>query len=821
MKKILALFPKRDKPYFWLKLFAVLGVFGAVSGVVVISAVLLYFSTQVPDYRQLADYRPNLITKVYSNDGDLLAEYAKQRRIYVPISDMPETVIQAFLAAEDADFYNHRGYDLLGIARAAFSTFIKGRKQGASTITQQVAKNFLLTSERTYTRKIKELILARRIETAFSKDEILELYLNQIYLGKGAYGVAAAALAYFNKDLKDLSIVQQAMLAGLPKAPSRYDPTKNPKLARWRRDVVLTRMRKVGYITPKEMEQAISSDLLLDTQPLKNGRDAPHFSEHVRRYISEEYGNETLYKGGLSVFTTLDMQLQKYAEDAVYRGLREYDRRHGYRGALGHMNLLINWQKRIEAETPKWATKKRIGTVAVVLEIFDDENVVSIGLPQYKQGVVPFKTMSWAAKYIDAETKGDKPQKPSDVVSVGDIIIVKPLAEIPGVKLLEDEVGNNTLYSFEQIPEVQGALVALENQTGAIKAMVGGIGGGTGFNRAVQAKRQSGSSFKPFVYSLALDKGYTPASIILDAPVVFRTGEMNEKWKPHNYSEKVYGPSTMRRGLEKSRNLMTIRLARDLGVRNIINYAHKFGFESKMENDLSTALGSASFSLLETTSAYSVFANGGKRSKPYFVDLIQNTAGDVIYRAQDMCESCTGDDANPAFAPELLSVDAPRVISDTTAYQMVSMLQGVVRRGTAWRAKEVGKPVGAKTGTTNNYIDAWLMGFSPTLSIGVWVGFDKPQTMGNHETGSKASGPIWTYFAKDALKDVNANFVIPENVSFVRIDAETGLLPTPLSQKKILEVFVKGKEPKTSKKASTNSYHKSETGGALQYQGIY
>jgi penicillin-binding protein 1A len=727
MKKIIKMLPSRKKPFFLLKVLALLAVLGGVSGVLLVASVLYYFSTQVPDYRHLAEYKPELITKVYDRNGEVMAEYTKQRRIYVPVDDIPLEVKQAFMAAEDADFYEHNGFDLKGIIRAALVNAFTSRKQGASTITQQVAKTFLLTRERTYTRKIKELILAYRMEKAFSKDKILELYLNQIYLGRGAYGVAAAAVTYFDKDLTELSIGERAILAGLPKAPSYYDPVKNPRVARWRRDVILARMEAESFITAEERDLEIEKDIEINRTYLVGGK-APHFSEHVRRYIVENYSSDALYKGGLSVRTTLDARMQKAAEEAVYQGLRGYDRRHGFRGAVAHINLLLNWPERLKKESEAWKARRVIGELAVVLKIDDEANVATIGLTDESEGILNLQTVSWARKYIDANKLGPRIKHVNEVVKVGDVVFVKPFSETAEGQVYVADAKNpqlpNHLYSLEQVPKIQGALVAIDVQTGAVRAMVGGLGDGTGFNRAVQAKRQVGSTIKPFVYALALENGYTPASIILDAPVVLRTGEMNEAWKPSNYSQKVYGPSTLRRGLEKSRNLMTIRLSRDVGIGNFINYAKKFVIAEGMKRDLSTALGSSSVTLLDITSAYGVFANKGYRVDPYFIDEIQDATGSSIYTDKPQCLECFGEEATDTVAPPSIMSKSEKVMPEEVAYQMTSLLQGIVQNGTAWRAKAVGRPVGAKTGTTfpleSTRAPPELPGF---IAASVWIKF--------------------------------------------------------------------------------------------------
>jgi penicillin-binding protein 1A len=795
----------------WLKFGLIMGFFGALAGAMLITIVLFYFSKQVPDFRTLADYKPALVTKIYAEDGTILAEYAKERRIYTPISEIPEPVIKAFLAAEDWNFYHHPGFDIKGIIRAALVNIFTGHKQGASTITQQVAKTFLLSSERTYTRKIKELILAYRMENSFSKNEILELYLNQIYLGNGTYGVTAAGLGYFGKSLANLSIGQRAMLAGLPKAPSAYNPTRHPRVARLRRDIIIRRMENEGVINHAQAEEAIAMDMEIDPIPLQRPEVAPHFSEYVRRHLQDKYDTDTLYTSGLTVHTTLNTNLQKYAEKAMLNGLRAYDRRHGYRGPIGKLGFSFNWRTRIDQEYRENRHLKKLGVPAAVISIDNTLQKAEIGLPGGGLGNIPFSALTWARPYIDNQKRGKKINKVSDVLKKGDIIFVKAMRDITTTTIASN------IYSLEQIPKVQGALVALDSRTGAIKAMVGGIGSGEGFNRAVQGKRQIGSSFKPFVYTLALEEGFTPASTVLDAPVVLRQNEMDEAWKPHNYSEKIYGPSTLRRGLEKSRNLMTIRLARKLGMGDIISFAQKFGLTEPMERDLSTALGSSSAPLLQLTSAYSVFPNQGKWAEPYFVDYIEDMVGNTIYTPFN-CTSCTDED--PLIAPEKIDIESWDAVSPAIAYQTTNMLRGVVKRGTAWRAREVGHEVGAKTGTTNDFIDAWFMGFSPELTVGVWVGFDIPQNMGKNETGSKAAGPIWTEFMKNALLTKPMSpFAIPEGITFVRIDANTGTLPTEQTKRTIIESFLVGTEPKN--KQQKYQYKPEKSHKKFDLQGLF
>lgn len=774
-----------------LKLLFFLGIIGAGLGGICLAGLLVYYASDLPDLNVLSDYDPHEVTRLYAHDGTLLAEYARQHRIYVSIDNVPQGVINAYLAAEDASFYDHPGFDIKGIVRAAITNIFSSHRQGASTITQQVAKTFLLTNERTYERKIKEIILARRIEKAFAKNEILELYLNQIYLGAGSYGVAAAALRYYNKPLEELSIGQMAMLAGLPRAPSAYNPLVYPRVARLRRDVIIRRMQAEGFITSLQAERAIANDLELNPRRSPDGSQAASFSEHIRRDLMENYGSEGLYEEGLQVQTTLFPDFQQKAQDAVQNGLRDYDRRHGYRGPYGRIAFLPSWQARIDALFQEKKFLRDFAIPAVVLEVNDSQNFGKIGLPAGQIGYIPLEAMTWARAYINADEKGPEVKAPSDVLRRGDIIFVRSLQKLEGFDKYADKPG---FYSLEQLPEVQGALVVLDIHTGAVRAMVGGFSPDDEFNRAIQAERQPGSAFKPIVYSYALSQGYTAASQILDAPVVVRGEEKD--WKPTNYSRRVYGLSSLRRGLERSRNLMTIRLAQDIGIKGIIDFARKFGLDDDMPANLSTALGAASTSLLELTSAYSVFPNGGERAKPYFIERVQATTGALIKGSKYGCLDCVGPAATPRDVPNLVMPDLERVLSPQVSYVMLNLLRGVVKSGTGRRATAVGHPVGGKTGTTNDYVDAWFVGFSPLYAVGVWVGFDQPKTLGKGEAGSSAALPIWTDFMKRALYGYRQReYPIPQGITLMRIDDETGLQPDSRTKNTRLEVFVEGTQP--------------------------
>lgn len=808
-----------------LKTLLILGVIGSVVGAGLLSLVFVYFSIQLPDFNTLADYKPAQITRVYAHDGRLVTEFARERRIYTPIRDIPKELVQAYLAAEDASFFEHQGFDPRGILRAAIVNTLTSKKQGASTITQQVAKTFLLSNERTYSRKIKELILAYRIEKAFSKEEILELYLNQIYLGAGAYGVTAASITYFNKPLKDLSIGQRALLAGMPKAPSAYNPLRNPTSAKNRRDLIIRRMQNEGYITPAEADKAVEADLALNPATTSNGMDAPDFAEAVRRDLVERYGEQEVYENGYVVQTSLDVDMQRAATRAVHHGVRTYDRRHGWRGPLENISFTIDWQDKMKEIAGKYAYQRAIGAPALVLEVNNKKNQIQVGFASGQKGIIPLEGLRWARRYINANNIGAAVSKPSDVLKKGDVVLVRSMVSLPEFAAVADAAHQ---YSLEQWPTVQAALLAIDPQTGAIRAMVGGFDGAGNYNRAIQAERQVGSAFKPFVYATALEQGYTNASIILDAPLVLDGGDSGE-WRPQNYSNKIYGPSTLRRGLEESRNLMTIRLARDIGINTIIDRAGAYGLSTKnmRRNDLSTALGSSSLSLLSMTSAYSVFANQGNRAEPYFIESIQDVTGKQVYKGHQGCEDCDGMGANPGENPRPVAVPATQVTTPAVAYQMLELLRGVVLRGTGTQAQAVGHPVGGKTGTTNDYIDAWFMGFASNLATGVWIGFDTPTPMGPAETGARAALPIWTEFMTHALKNQrHMDFDVPADVTFVTVDADTGELPSAASTNTLLEVFPQGKEPTTVRSSfgsdsNQNDDENPQNTPMIEMQGIY
>ncbi len=730
--------------------------------------VVMHFSVGLPDYRQLADYRPLVTTRLYANDGSLLAEYANEKRSFVPIEKIPPMVSNAFLAAEDKNFYAHGGIDFLGLARAVILNLKNigtGRRpMGASTITQQVAKNFLLSNEQSLSRKIREALLARKIEQTYTKDHILELYLNEIYLGGGAYGVASAALNYFNKDLKDLTLSETAYLAALPKAPNNYHPIRRPKQAVHRRNWVLSRMADDGYITQEQADEAMQEPLNVVVKEKNALKTNGYYAEEVRRFVVSKYGDDAMYNGGLFIRTSLDPRLQKAAVEALQNGLLNYDKRHGWRGAAEKLELKEDWQSAFrKRELPPYVPDGWLE--AVVTNTTDKE--AEIYLTNGETGKILLTTLSWARKYLEnARISAESVKSVKKVLHAGDVIFVSPK---------DKDTPKTKIYLLQQLPEAEGSLVALDPHTGRVLAMVGGFSFYRNqFNRVIQAYRQPGSSFKPFVYLAALDSGYTPSSLILDAPIVMRLPD-GSLWKPKNYSRTFYGPTTLRVGLEKSRNLMTIRLAKAIGMRKVAKYAKKFGIADNLLPVLSSALGAHETTLLKLVTAYGSFVNGGKKITPNLIDRIQDRDGVTIYKHDTRpCPNCVGETADVNKKPEI--VDIREQIQDpVSAYQMVNILTGVVERGTGRVAKAVGRTLGAKSGTSNDSFDAWFIGFSPDLVAGVWVGFDNPQTLGANDTGGVVAGPIFRDFMMTALKgQPNIPFRIPQGVRLVKVNPVTG-----------------------------------------------
>lgn len=801
-------YKKKVKKPLWLralKAFGVLTLVGTLTVVAVSIWAIFYYGRDLPDYRQLAEYEPAVVTRIHAGDGSLLTEYSREPRLFVPINVIPERLKEAFIAAEDKNFYSHFGLDLLGIARAAFNlpiNYVRGRRMvGASTITQQVARNFLLTLDQKFDRKIKEMILTLRIERAFTKDQILELYLNEINMGNRSYGVAAAALNYFNKSLVELTNAEMAYFAALPKAPHNYHPVRHYSRAIARRNWVLSRMFALKFITQEEYEIAKVEDLIMREKTGEVRFKADYFEEAVRRQVNNKYGNKTLYEGGLSVRTTLEPRLQAMAEKALRQGLELYDRRHGWRGAITKSSVSSGWKEQLNE------INRPIGMLgwqhAVVYDLHGDG--VIIGLKDGSHGFISLKELKWARQWRPGETLGPVVRDVTDVVNIGDVVAVEVLEKAEQAKVADfyDDFGNkiNTLpqFSLKQIPAIEGAIVVLDPHTGRVLAIVGGFDYEISqFNRAIQAERQPGSAFKPFVYAAALDADFTPSSLILDAPFVMDQGYGLGKWKPVNSTNKFYGPSTLRMGLEKSRNLMTVRLAQNIGMGRIVRFAKRFGIADHLEQNLAMSLGAGEVTLLKLTAAYGMLANGGKYIEPSLIDRIQDRRGKTIYRHDTRpCGTCSYKIDDFMHEPDVID-DREQVIDKRNAYQLVSMLEGVTQRGTAksFSWKFPGRPLAGKTGTTNDSADAWFVGFSPDLAVGVFTGFDRPRSLGQLEEGSTIAAPIFIEFMKQALKDKPViPFRIPEGIRLVRVNPVTGQPAKSNDQKVILEAFIPGTEP--------------------------
>jgi len=716
---------------------------------------LWYFSLGLPDYKKLSNYQPPISSRVYSSDSKLIAEYALEKRLFIPYESIPDKVINSFLSAEDKNFFNHPGVDAKGILRAIFKN-IKNisqnkRLEGASTITQQVAKNFLLTNEVSLKRKVKEAILAFRIEKAYTKERILELYLNQIYLGQGTYGVAAASLEYFDKPIKDLTYSETALLAALPKAPSKYNPYKYPEVAKFRRNLVLQNLSENKFISKKEMEILKDKNIKLKKRKIEIINEANSYTEEVRRKVKNIYGFEKLYSQGLNITTPLNIAYQTQAIKSLRKGIEDYDRRRGWRGVITNKINDKNWQIKIAQykldPTLNW-------TLAEVVSINENEIKLKTLSEKKKnvEAVVYLKDLKWTLK----------PKKSvSDVYKVGDIFFVK-----------EGSSG----WEIKQYPKVNGGVVAIDPFSGDVLALVGGFNfKNSEFNRVTQAKRQPGSAFKPIVYAAALENGFAPNSIILDAPFVESQGDGLKNWKPENYGKKFYGPSTFRKGIEYSRNLMTVRIAKILGLNEILKLSKELNIYEEIPELLSVSLGAAETTLINLTAAYAPFVNGGKKIKPKLISRIQDRRGKTIFQEQNRkCIGCEKFVTKENEFPKIESANE-KVFSEVTAYQMISILTGAVERGTAKKLRSLKVPLAGKTGTTNDNYDAWFIGFSSNLVIGVYIGYDNPKTLGKNETGSKVALPIFKDFIENALyKEDFRDFAIPENVYLTSINYDTG-----------------------------------------------
>ncbi|MDC0876565.1 PBP1A family penicillin-binding protein [Candidatus Pelagibacter sp.] len=729
-----------------------------------IFSVLWTYSSNIPDYKFLKNYKPSVSSKVYSGNGDLVADFSKEKRIFVPFNSIPKKVINSFLSAEDKNFFSHPGVDAKGVMRAIINNISNllssKRLEGASTITQQVAKNFLLTNEVSLNRKIKEAILAFRIERALSKQRILELYLNQIYLGSGAYGVAAASLEYFDKSIKDLNYAEAALLAALPKAPSRYNPYRDIELAKFRRNLVLKNLFDNKYINSQLYQKFIDEKIKLIKSKKIYLEDAQYYIEDVRKSVIKNFTYDKVYKQGLNINTPINLELQKIATQTLRDGLISYDKRKGWRGALTNKKYTKKWKDGLE----KFNLESSIDwKLAIVRKL--NKFSAEIETENKLKGKIEFKDISWTKKEFN------------ELLKVGDIIYIKKIKD------------NN--YSLKQLPKINGGMVVMDPYTGRVLALSGGFSfKKSEFNRATQASRQPGSAFKPFVYALALENNYTPTSLILDAPLVLDQGDDLKMWKPENYGKKFYGPSTLRVGLEKSRNLMTVRIAQDLGLAKIINFSKNLGIYENPEELLSISLGSAETTLLKLTSAYSVFVNEGKLVDPILIDRIQDSEGKTIFNNnQRKCINCDQISYLGKDYPAIQN-DYKKVFSPQTAYQMTSILEGVVKRGTGKKLRDLKLNIAGKTGTTNKNTDTWFIGFTSNLLIGVYVGKDNPSPLGRYETGSKTALPIFKDFIKKTVKKSEARpFKVPKGTVMMVVDPITGQKAKFNSKDTIIEVY--------------------------------
>lgn len=756
-------------------------------GVLGIILMFWYFGKGLPDYTQLAVYDPPVVTRMHAGDGKLFAEYAYERRVFVPISSIPKHIVKTFLAVEDKNFYDHPGIDWTSILRAVFAnsfSFIRGRGTtvGGSTITQQVAKNFLLTNEKTIIRKIKEAILALRIEHTFSKDKILELYLNEIYLGHGAYGVASAAIEYFGKSLDELTAAEAAFIAGLPKAPSTYNPERNYKAAITRRNWVLMRMYEEKLITKEEALEAVEEPIILQKRKNISVVDAGYFAEHVRQTIIDKYGKNTFYEGGLSVRTTLDSRLQELADKALKKGLVHYDRTYGWRGAITYIKI-DNWEKNLKKIPESLAVKPWV--VAVVLDVSDTQ--AKIGLRSGETGIIPLKEVKWARPHI-IDTKTNYPTVGAVVKSVKDVLKAGDVIMVDFIK--------DGQYSLQQIPEINGGLIAMDPHTGRVLAIDGGYRfSRSQFNRVIQAKRQPGSAFKVITYTAALESGYTPSTLVLDAPLVVEM-EDGKEWRPRNITNKFYGWVPLRKALEKSYNLAAVRIGQQIGLNKIEEVAVRLGIYDSLQKVLAVLLGAEETTLMRMADGFASYVNGGKKVTPILIDRIQDRHGKTVYKADTrQCEECESETWLGQLPPRLDDT-RQQILNPVVAYQMASMLEGVVQRGTGKRAQVPGYSIAGKSGTTNEYFDTWFVGFSPDLVVGVMVGFDNPKSLGRFQTGGSLAAPIFGDFMKEALKHKpKIPFRIPSGISFYRVDPNTGAKMNFKDKRGIIEAFATGTEP--------------------------
>ena len=735
---------------------------------VILIAILWAFSNKLPDYKFLKNYKPPVSSKVYSGEGQLVSDFSKEKRIFVPYDVIPAKVINSFLSSEDKNFFSHPGVDAKGVMRATINNIsniiYSKRLEGASTITQQVAKNFLLSNEVSLNRKIKEAILAFRIERALSKKRILELYLNQIYLGQGAYGIASASLEYFNKPISELSYDESALLAALPKAPSKYNPYNNEELAIHRRNLVLKNLLDNNYLKKEEYEKFINNKIELKKRKKIFLEDTRYYVEDIRKYVVDKFGFEKVYKQGLNIKTPLNLELQNIATLSLRKGLESYDKRKGWRGSLTNKKNLDNWKKDLEI----FKLEKSIGwQLAIVRKINKFDTLIKT--INDLEGVIDYESISWTKKEF------------AKLFKVGDVIYVKKIKD--------------NKYELKQLPKVNGGIVVMDPFTGRVYAISGGFSfKKSEFNRASQALRQPGSAFKPFIYALALENNFSPNTLILDAPLVLEQGSDLKMWKPENYGKKFYGPSTLRMGLEKSRNLMTVRIAHAIGVNKIVNFTKQLGIYNDPQELLSISLGSAETTLLKLTSAYCSFANGGKKINPILIDRIQDSEGVTFFNTETRsCDNCNEISYYSKSIPKI-SDNFDQVISPQSAYQVTSMLEGVIKRGTGKSLRDLNLDIAGKTGTTNKNTDTWFIGFTSKLVIGIYVGMDEPKSLGRYETGAKTAMPIFKDFVKKAIKKKDARpFKVPSDISMMVIEYVTGKKANFGSKETIVEVFKKEK----------------------------
>ena len=733
-----------------------------------IIVILWTYSNKLPDYKFLKNYKPSVSSKLYSGGGELVSDFSSEKRIFVPYNTIPKKVIHAFLSAEDKNFFSHPGVDARGIIRAVFrnisNIIYEKRLEGASTITQQVAKNFLLSNEVSLNRKIKEAILAFRIERALSKERILELYLNQIYLGQGAYGIASASLGYFDKPISKLDYAEASLLAALPKAPSKYNPFKNIDLAKRRRDLVIKNLYDNSYIGYKKYKKLLNTKITLKKRKKIYLEDARYYVEDVRKFIVEKYGFDRVYKQGFNIKTPINLDIQTIATQSLRDGLIQYDKRRGWRGPLLNKKDTNNWNNDLK----KYHLEKSIGWNLAIIKK-KNKFFVEIETDQKIAGKIEYQDVSWTKKELDKLFK------------VGDIVYVNKIKD--------------NIFSLKQLPKANGGIVVMDPFTGRVIAMSGGFSfKRSEFNRATQATRQPGSAFKPFIYALALENNFTPSTLILDAPIVLDQGEDLKKWKPENYGKKFYGPSTLRTGLEKSRNLMTVRIAQELGIKKITTFSKQLKIYENPEELMSISLGSAETTLLKLTTAYCSFINGGKLIEPIFVDRIQDSEGNTIYNSEKrVCKKCNEISYLGEEIPKITD-NFPQIFSAETAYQVTSMLEGAIQRGTGRKLKDLNLDLAGKTGTTDENNDAWFVGFTSNLVVGVYVGFDEPKSLGRYETGSKTALPIFKAFIKNAVKKKDARpFKVAKNIKMMVIDLITGKKANFGSKKTIIEAFKKNR----------------------------